>query len=189
MALVKNTTDTQGVLQRLFRGGKHSSRVWSFDMLLSVFLCCSFKQNKTTKFIAGRQTIFNTGSGSEFFLQHHLLVSSYSEGIWIISSHLKDSRKSSLEMWWCRLPLILKLERSTLCSSNCSEKWTSVLHSYYLLLARKVEIAACPTMKTLNLSKIVWAKMFCMCCQRQNIQGKNGNLTWTATGKFQNNTC
>lgn len=41
-------------------------------------------------------------------------------------------------------------------------------------------IAACSMMKTPNLSTIVWATMFCMCCQRQIIQGKIGNLIWTA---------
>lgn len=55
-------------------------------------------------------------------------------------SCLKDSKKlsSGTEMWWHRVSLIRSWERSTLLSTR-SEKWTPVVHSYCLFLARELD--------------------------------------------------
>lgn len=129
LALVKNITHTQGVLQRFCNGGKYSPRVWSLDTLLNVFLG-SFKPNKPKKFLAGKQSsTMAVGINSSLSITcWYLLILKAIERAAKLSrnwdkdltqvSCLKDSRKSSpgKEMWWHRLFLILHLKRSTLCS-------------------------------------------------------------------------
>lgn len=98
-------------------------------------------------------------------------------GTSLFRRHLNDissqSRKGLHKKFlWNRNAMVGTILHPTACKvhpllSSCSEKWTSVVHSYYLLLARKTQIAACH-MKTLNLSRTVWAKSF-VCAVRSRI--------------------
>lgn len=91
LALVETITHTPGVLQRLCSGDKHSPRVGSLGTLLNIFLCCPFE----LRFLAGTQSVFNTGSRNWFFPQRYLLVCPYSEDTWKSSKIVEKLRQRS----------------------------------------------------------------------------------------------
>lgn len=85
------------------------------------------------------------------------------------SQSRKGVRKKFL---WNRNAMVWTILHPTACKvhpllSSCSEKWTSVVHSYDLLLERKMPTVA-SHMKTLNLSRTIWAKSF-VCAVRSRI--------------------